>query len=656
MINVKYACGFEIGNLSQCNSTAGSPTCVTSSHMGTYGAQLAATGDTLNWTRADTPTVTYQIWAKVMEDGIDAKLIDLTKNSKHIFLRLYQSGSAYFLELNVDGTSVLCGFSLLATYWNCYMMDLTTDAVFIRVNNIDIVGLDVAITGNVTQASCINNSNATLLVDDFTVVQGESLVPLYILPVKPALDRFSGLSGAGQNALLVNDVPPGDATYVYSTATNSDSYWLDNFVQPSGYRVKTLEAVNVVYRCYQTTNNTDSRVAPNFYVVTYTEGTHITPTTSAATYSDIWLEHPSWGAWEMRYITGDYADTFGIRHEITGTAEIRTTTYLLELVTTLETDYGPQTPGGFDLTMTMPAISADTYSIQVLSNYIINYWDSRSIVAFERNATDDKLKVVIYRRDSSGNQYVYWSILTTYDANLTHTVRVVYHDVFISVWVDKRWITSCPMATPRCPSAPAISLKPINWSPTVTNVKLTELSDWREAVYVDLESTGQAAISSLTQERPVDVYPRPNGSLAFLYDNDTTPISIANVKDHSIVDSWDPKAGSDFIVYYENIETMQYTNYADDYGFATRVLRLSNCEHSATLIAKKIADRAMQNMRRHEVRARPDIQVEPGDTVRVQYTLTGTGTAIDDTFLVEDVSIQMTVGNNNMILSGREVA
>ena len=255
-------CGFEIGDLSQCDSIAGTPTAISSGFTGTYCAQLTDIGDKLHWDTGFNTDCTCTCWANVQESNADLRILDIIRNSKHIYFRVYETSGNWYFELNVDGTATS---KLIGTFrtgvWQYFNLIITSTYAKIAWNGIEtILTQNHTITGNITALEILNNSAANVLVDDVCIAQSVGMMAPRIVPLRPDEDEVTGLSATGSpHYAEVRDVPPGDSTYVYASATNYDLYHCRLPQTPTGWSINLVRAISVVFRHYQATSNPDSR-------------------------------------------------------------------------------------------------------------------------------------------------------------------------------------------------------------------------------------------------------------------------------------------------------------------------------------------------------------------------------------------------------------
>ena len=92
--------------------------------------------------------------------------------------------------------------------------------------------------------------------------------------------------------------------------------------------------------------------------------------------------------------------------------------------------------------------------------------------------------------------------------------RLLYHEKNISLYQNGRWITTLATDDLIYDQTTYIDISAYTASSIIfENVRFRELSDWREAIYIDLETDGQSALSSVIQERPIEIYAQPDGIL-----------------------------------------------------------------------------------------------------------------------------------------------
>jgi len=277
------------------------------------------------------------------------------------------------------------------------------------------------------------------------------------------------------------------------------------------------------------------------------------------------------------------------------------------------------------------------------------------------DASQTGIKVVL--NSMGGNDYRL--ILRTYPADTViermdfvamdqdHKFRVLAHDDFISFYMDGKWIHTFCLPELAHPTSNNIRL---TGSFTANEIYLKDLSDWREAIYIDLETDAMSAISSVIQERPIETNWKYDGGTAYWYDLErSTIVQMVQPKRHD----WDevtPRDGaSDAIVYgADEVKCLQFQPYHEEYGFATKVMRFPNLYSGALKAAKVVLQKAFEGRIQHELDIRPDIRLEIGDLLSVSYaaSVTGTGVAMD--IIVDSLALTVNDQGDTMTIRGRQ--
>jgi len=298
--------------------------------------------------------------------------------------------------------------------------------------------------------------------------------------------------------------------------------------------------------------------------------------------------------------------------------------------------------GGLDLSMDLPDITGKTL--------YINIGNLSATVAI--NTT----YVGFYSADAfdGGGTIIATKLVEKYSltAAITH-LRVFIHDDFISVYNDIHCIGSCCPTPPKCLVNTPVKLKAT--SPiTVTNIRIRELGTYREAVWVDMESTGANAISSVIQERPVLLFPRHNGAVAYTYLGNLGSSNLYRVRNHRKETRFTPGM-SDITAYYAYSKLVQSTSWASDVGFTPAVLRLPNINTDVDFITQIIQQRALEGLTLYTANARLHHLIEIGDKVNLSYVLSGTGTTVSEYFIAENLSFNWRPTQESETLQGRHV-
>lgn len=233
--------------------------------------------------------------------------------------------------------------------------------------------------------------------------------------------------------------------------------------------------------------------------------------------------------------------------------------------------------------------------------------------------------------------------------------RVLFHDNFATVYVSDRWIYTFSVAEFDYPNNLEVYL---SGTFTATNIRFLELCDWREAVYIDLETDGNSAIGNVIQERPIEIVHQPDGSIAYWYDPSRELVNMLyEPRDHRWYESPPRDGASDAIIYTASeVKCLQMQEFAEDYGFSTRVYRFPNLDVGAFRAARVMLIRLYEQSKPNELICRPDARLIPGDIYQVAYNVSGTGTAVSKDIIVEDLSLNVSAGSYSMSIKGREAS
>jgi len=323
-------------------------------------------------------------------------------------------------------------------------------------------------------------------------------------------------------------------------------------------------------------------------------------------------------------------------------------------------------PGGFDLHFTMPQIS-DGHSVTVYADNLYIFDQDADPPA----ATSDKIEISIKRNGSvfqvtslpTGGTIIDDVIINTDVLQSgSHDVRILFHGEFCSVYIDKTSVATFAYGEDNLewPSVQVNLYMKCSATYGMTNLKVVELFDWREAIYVESELTAASALGSVVQERPVEMAPTPDGGLAFSYNIERDTITYTNAqtlntfKSHQRTDRTVYDAGSDAIVYYADVDFVSHTGFASEQGFLTRVFKLATLDTGANTAAQLLLEKAYEGQYQHNIQMRPDPRVIVGDRMEIHYLVPGTDRQVDYALIVEGVSITVEEGQYTMTVHGRE--
>ena len=324
-------------------------------------------------------------------------------------------------------------------------------------------------------------------------------------------------------------------------------------------------------------------------------------------------------------------------------------------------------PGGYDVRFRIPALGTD--------NWIALYADTLYIGdPDDTNGVDVGIKNVggyltIYALPKGGSEPA--SYMVTDIADSPRDIRILFHDLYASVYMGGKWIHTFAWneydkdaddhsGTIKWPNDPVGLYLYSNTNLTASNLLVSELFDWREAIYIESEMSAASALGSVMQERPIEIFPTSDGGLSFSYhierDTVTYTVTLAKrmIRFHNRAEHTAQNAGSDAVVYFRDIAFANDPAFADSEGFITRVMKLSGLDTGARAAATLILEKANERQYRHRLEMRPDIRLEQGDRIDLTYTLVGTDTTLNYEMIVEDLSIRVAEGESAMEVVARE--
>ena len=256
---------------------------------------------------------------------------------------------------------------------------------------------------------------------------------------------------------------------------------------------------------------------------------------------------------------------------------------------------------------------------------------------------------------------IYSMKYTLPNATIKQKYRILFHEDFVSLYHNDIWIATVAFDGLEYDEINGTTVKMYTSTPhTIGNVIVRELADWREAVYIDLETDGRSALGSIIQERPIEAVSNPDGTMdywyAFTRDEITAVRAPINHRYHHAVPT---EGASDAIIQgVEDVKTYQNADFAEALGFSTKLMRLPNLTVGALHAAVIMMRKTYESRHTHELTIRPDLALIVGDVYKINYTPWGSvNTQIADVIIE---SIQFTfqmVGSNidsSMVVRGRE--
>ena len=299
--------------------------------------------------------------------------------------------------------------------------------------------------------------------------------------------------------------------------------------------------------------------------------------------------------------------------------------------------------GGYEVTFTLSNSPGLTHYIELLSDHTCKL-----------NETGTDFRIT---QTNDGLLYSYGSSATTLETYLGESytlrdVRIVAHGPFVTVIVNGMWIHTFYSSYINYVEVGRLRLN-ADYAASFTNIVVTELYDWREAIWSEIEGVAQSVIQTIIQERPIDILGKANGALAFFYTPDLRPevtVDADTISEHTVTYG-DSGGSSDGLTYFADVITVIDSQYVQDFGFSTRIYRLSNLDYGAEHATKQLQLRARQSAEQHQLSARLDPRIEVGDLVDIGYT-TADNWILAEKMIVESVSFNIARAFQ-MTLSGR---
>ena len=314
--------------------------------------------------------------------------------------------------------------------------------------------------------------------------------------------------------------------------------------------------------------------------------------------------------------------------------------------------------GGFDLYFTF--VPNDSLTIKVETDIQVRCLGTPSSSGLYSIEISTGIDTV------SGKAYVYFTTyqdafpidVSSYPFNSSAVpasidVRVFSFDGYMAICMNNVWVYTYAFINIVYNIPVGLKLKVEGTTATITNIRSVELCDGRQAVYVDYESTGDDGISSIVQERPVEIFPESNRSMSFTYrvvEDSLTPYKVTSY-DHVKEES--SNAASDALVYYENVGITISEATLKELGFITRLYRLSDLESGAIFASRRMQQVALENVDQVTIEGRFDPRVEHDDLLLVSKNVSGTNSSLVDNVIIDKIDIALADGDFSMIATGR---
>ncbi len=272
------------------------------------------------------------------------------------------------------------------------------------------------------------------------------------------------------------------------------------------------------------------------------------------------------------------------------------------------------------------------------------------------SSIQDALPVYIQVETLLGDAVVDRSDWFTYqeDDSAIFAVRIFFFDQFISVTVNDVWAYSYALSEVQYQETTEALLRLAGGTITITDMRKVELSDGREAVYVDYESTTDSAIQSIIQQRPVQVLPSVDRATLFTYDAEKSLVPVPFVHSVDIEEVRPPGLSSDGLVYADEVGISIDEETAREVGLITRLYRLSELSTGYERATAFLQKQARQRRKPSTVVMRLDPRVELTDILDMDLYVTSTGRHLLEEVIVEDISLSMRDGDYSMTIKGRK--
>lgn len=318
--------------------------------------------------------------------------------------------------------------------------------------------------------------------------------------------------------------------------------------------------------------------------------------------------------------------------------------------------------GGFDLSFTCPQLSyGDSVAVRANVNVSTGSYTAYQKTIFTISKTGT-LQYLLSVTNNAGTPIIYeaFDIDNFFQATFTTmNIRYNMHSEFLSVYINDMWVHTFGFFHVSYPDYDdlEIEIKPSGFSGSITNICITDLSDWREAVYIDFDSVGFNAVSSVIQQRPVEINPDYLGRVKFQYPNDDKRSPVTLVQD-IVADFNSAKTNteviSDAIVYGPTVEIVTDEDTASRYGFITKIIRVPDLDVGARRAALETIKIARQKSKSYTLIMRATLSIEIGDIVICSFNASGTNTKTDVICIVETVEITIQNGVFGMTVTGRD--
>lgn len=236
-------------------------------------------------------------------------------------------------------------------------------------------------------------------------------------------------------------------------------------------------------------------------------------------------------------------------------------------------------------------------------------------------------------------------------AAASYNIWIFIYGQAITVYCNDKWIYTYVMSYTKYVAYKAVCT--LVSGTTLTDIRIEEIPDWRDAVYVDYEATGDNALQSIYQQRPVWMFPTPDRAISFTYHTTKDQVPAHHIWQYNDRQVNGSDISSDGLVYYYDVGVSTYALAAKEVGLVTRLYRLSELDIGGIEAARTIQEIALEHRNPVNSVMRIDPRLEISDRLIFSLVVSGTGTVITDDVIVEDISITIQDGAYNQRVSGR---
>lgn len=267
---------------------------------------------------------------------------------------------------------------------------------------------------------------------------------------------------------------------------------------------------------------------------------------------------------------------------------------------------------------------------------------------------DSPDRVIYFDIYSAGTLVDSWNYILSKKSVSDVRLRLFVFNTRVSLYLNDSWVYSYAFYSIAYPSLVTKTITSFGGNSTINDVINVELGDGREAVWNDYESTSENAISSIIQERPIQIFPAVGRAYEFTYDATKSEILAAHVSSYEIVEQDNSASASDALVYSFDVGFAADERTAEELGFITRLYRLPEIDSGVDRAVGAIQKKARESRFRLSMTMRFDPRIEIGDILILDSLIvSGTNRALNERLIVEDVNMRISDGQYTSTVGGR---